>query len=104
LIEVSELTIKDAAGTVPKSTLVVPVNPLPDMTMAVPPAEDPTAGLTFVTTGTADRISEKKHKESKRLKKFLRFMKFPPYLMDLTILFFGVINLELNLIRVKKNF
>lgn len=79
VIELSESTKKTVAGTVPNLTLVAPLNSLPDMTTEVPPVEGPTAGLTFVITGMAESISaEKKHSKNKRVKKFLRLIKFPP--------------------------
>ncbi len=51
VIWVAEVTVKLLAGVVPKSTLVAPVNPVPLITTAVPPAIGPDAGAIEVTTG-----------------------------------------------------
>ena len=45
VIVVSLLTVKLAAGVVPKSTAVAPVKPLPVMVTNVPPPSEPAAGL-----------------------------------------------------------
>ena len=49
VICVGELTVKLAAGIVPKSTIVAPLRLVPVMTTEVPPAVGPAPGLTFVT-------------------------------------------------------
>jgi hypothetical protein len=51
VIEVSELTVKLAAATVPKLTAVPPVKPVPPMATVVPPLVGPELGETPVTTG-----------------------------------------------------
>jgi hypothetical protein len=50
---VSLLTEKpsDATDTVPKETALALVKPEPEMVTLVPPAIDPSFGLTFVTIG-----------------------------------------------------
>ncbi|AGP60084.1 hypothetical protein M271_43570 [Streptomyces rapamycinicus NRRL 5491] len=50
---VSEIDPKDVAGTPPKVTAVTCPSPVPVRTTGSPPAVDPVAGLTSVTTGTA---------------------------------------------------
>jgi hypothetical protein len=52
VIWVSETTVKLVAATVPKTTLVAPVNPLPLTVTLVPPAGVPEVGLMEVTTGS----------------------------------------------------
>ena len=51
VIELAELTTKLAAGVLPKSIAVAPVNSEPEMLTLVPPADDPLGGLTEVTVG-----------------------------------------------------
>jgi hypothetical protein len=50
---VSLATVNDVAAVLPKLTAVAPVNPLPVIVTAVPPAIGPPAGETPVTTGAA---------------------------------------------------
>ena len=49
---VSDSTVK-VAVVAPKVTAVAPVNPLPVITAAVPPAIGPELGVTELTTGAA---------------------------------------------------
>ncbi len=51
MIAVSETTVKLAARTAPKVTLVAPLNPVPVMVTLVPPAVGPELGVTAVTDG-----------------------------------------------------
>ena len=51
VIDVAELTVKLAAGVVPKSTAVAPVSCRPVMVTVVPPAGGPDPGVTPVTIG-----------------------------------------------------
>src|SRR5271165_2469293 len=51
VIDVSEFTLKLAAGTAPKATAVEPVNWIPEMVTAVPPAIGPELGETPLTMG-----------------------------------------------------
>ena len=51
VIEEPECTVKDDAGTVPKSTAVVPVRFSPEMVTRVPPVDGPEAGLMPVMVG-----------------------------------------------------
>src|SRR6185437_13751908 len=53
VIEVAELTVKPAAGILPKLTAVTPVKSVPMMVTAVPPEIGPEFGLMPVTVGTA---------------------------------------------------
>ena len=53
MILVANTTVKLAAATPAKVTLVAPVNPVPVMVTAVPPAFGPEFGLTPVTAGAA---------------------------------------------------
>ena len=55
VISVAETTVKLVAATVPKSTLVAPVKPVPVMVTVVPPAVVPEVGEIEVTAGTARR-------------------------------------------------
>ena len=48
----SSCTDTFVAGTPPKSTIVVPVKPVPEIVTAVPPAVGPELGLTPLTVGT----------------------------------------------------
>jgi len=50
LIEVSEITMKDA-DALPKSTIVAPVKPLPVMVTVFPPLAGAEGGLMPVTVG-----------------------------------------------------
>lgn len=52
VMDVSLLTVNEAAGVPPKLTAVAPVKLLPVIVTAVPPASGPLNGLTPVTTGT----------------------------------------------------
>jgi hypothetical protein len=54
VIEVSELTVKLAAATVPKFTAVAPVKRLPLTATVVAPLVGPEVGDTPVTTGIVD--------------------------------------------------
>ena len=51
VMDVSELTVKDAAGTVPNSTWLAPVKPLPVTVTLVPPAVLPLVVPSDVTAG-----------------------------------------------------
>jgi hypothetical protein len=51
LISVSETTVKEGAGARPKSTIVAPVKPEPEMVTALPPNMDPAPGLTEAMAG-----------------------------------------------------
>jgi hypothetical protein len=66
------LTINVPAGIVPKSTDVVPVNPLPVMVTIPPPEVDPVAGFSPVTTGVMAKrlLTDKRNNESKNLNKW----------------------------------
>lgn len=50
VIRLSEITVTDVAGTVPKSTALVVNSPAPLMVTTVPPASGPKAGLIEVMT------------------------------------------------------
>jgi hypothetical protein len=50
-ISVSLITVKLVAGVVPKTTLVVPMKPLPVMVRISPPAVVPKVGLTLIVIG-----------------------------------------------------
>ena len=52
MILVDEDTLKLAAGTDPKRTLVAPVNPVPFMVTDVPPVLGPELGESEVTAGS----------------------------------------------------
>jgi len=52
VILVSDTTVKLVAATVPKTTLVAPVKPVPVMVTVVPPDAGPEAGATPVTVGS----------------------------------------------------
>ena len=47
----SESTVNDVAAVPPNETAVAPVNPVPLMVTAVPPAAGPDSGATRTTTG-----------------------------------------------------
>ena len=51
VIDVLPLAVEDAAGVEPKSTAVVPVNPLPVMVTLVPPSVLPETAESPVLTG-----------------------------------------------------
>ena len=51
MIWVDETTVKLVAATVPKSTLVAPVKPVPVMVTVVPPPVGPDVGEMLVTVG-----------------------------------------------------
>lgn len=51
VIDVSEISENVVALTVPKSTAVAPVRPVPVMVTLVPPSTGPEDGLIAVTTG-----------------------------------------------------
>jgi hypothetical protein len=53
LMLVSLATVNEVAASVPKSTAVAPVNPVPVIVTTVPPAIGPALGRTVVTVGTA---------------------------------------------------
>jgi hypothetical protein len=53
VIKMSELTMKLTAGTLPNSTWLAPVKPLPVIASAVPPAVLPEVVSRLVTAGTA---------------------------------------------------
>src|SRR6516162_9703639 len=53
VIEVSLTTVTFVAATVPKSTAVAPVKPVPVIVTVVPPAGGPLVGLMAVTVGAA---------------------------------------------------
>ena len=53
VIELSLTTVKFVPATVPKSTNVAPVKPLPMIVTSVPPANDPLLGAIPETTGAA---------------------------------------------------
>src|SRR5262249_45785079 len=53
---VSLLTVNELAGVEPKVTAVTSANPVPVITMTVPPVIGPLAGLTAVTVGSAEAI------------------------------------------------
>ena len=54
MIAFAELTTKLAAGVVPKSTAVAPVNLDPEMLTLVPPTDGPLGGLSEVTVGPVE--------------------------------------------------
>jgi hypothetical protein len=57
VIWVAESTVKLVASPAfPNFTLVAPVNPVPVITTAVPPAIGPVAGAIEVTTGAAGTV------------------------------------------------
>jgi hypothetical protein len=56
VIDVSELTVKLVAGTLPKFTAVAPVKPVPVTVTVVPPPVVPELGLTPVTDGAAAAV------------------------------------------------
>src|SRR5262245_55910266 len=58
VIELSELTIKLAAGALPKSTAVAPVNPVPAMVTTVPPVVGPKFGERLVIAGIPNNTCE----------------------------------------------
>jgi hypothetical protein len=51
VIELSELTVKMVAPTVPNFRAVAPMKPVPVMATVVPPDVAPEAGETLATTG-----------------------------------------------------
>ena len=57
VIEVDDTTVTFVAGTVPKSTVAPVPKLVPVMVTLVPPAVDPTFGLTFVTVGAGGAAS-----------------------------------------------
>jgi hypothetical protein len=57
MICVAEVTVKLLAATVPKSTSVAPVNPVPVIVTDVPPDVDPDLGLMPVTAGGATYVN-----------------------------------------------
>jgi hypothetical protein len=56
LISVSLTTLNEVAAVVPKSTAVVPVNPVPAIVTRVPPAAGPLVGLRLVTAGAVTAV------------------------------------------------
>ena len=50
-IEISLLTVYEAAAVPPNMTAVAPVNPVPVMVTTVPPVTGPLAGVRLVTAG-----------------------------------------------------
>jgi hypothetical protein len=55
-IDVSEFTVKLAAGIPPKRTVVAVVNPVPVIPTPVPPPVPPDEGLKPVTVGTGAEL------------------------------------------------
>ena len=53
---VSLITLTFVAGTVPKSTPVAPVKPVPVIVTRVPPDGEPLVGLMSVTVGAATAV------------------------------------------------
>lgn len=53
VIDVDELTVKPVAEVAPKTTAVVPENPLPVIVTDVPPVAGPTVGDIELTVGAA---------------------------------------------------
>ncbi len=58
VIEVSDATLKLAAGVTPKATAVAPVNPVPVRVTLVPPESGPTVGMMAVTVGAPAAATE----------------------------------------------
>jgi hypothetical protein len=54
--ELSEFTVKDAAGLGPKKTAVALVNPVPLMVTDVPPVRGPELGVMELTTGVGWKV------------------------------------------------
>jgi hypothetical protein len=59
-MDVSDTTLNDVDGLVPKLTDVAPENPLPLITVTLPPVLGPLEGVTEIILGALSRLTAQK--------------------------------------------